>query len=131
AIGEGRDGRQKLRAASSDEDSLYYETLAWPARCYAETDDQKSAESQFNEVFRQKGPESEPGKRLATYFRLQFMERDPNIKPDARPKLIETEAANWLSAYKEYDSSPEGYAVRFLLAKAYYKQAKRIPNQKS
>src|SRR5438094_1407112 len=130
-IGKARDVLKKLVTSSTEKDSLYYETLAWLARCYAETDDPKNAETQFNEVFRQKGPESEPGKRLATYFRLQFMERDPNIKPDARPKLIETEAVNWLSAYKEYDSSPEGHAVRFLLAKAYYTQAQQLTNQKS
>jgi hypothetical protein len=130
-IGQARDVLKKLVASNTEKDSLYYESVAWLARCYAETDDPKNAEIQFTEVLRQKGPESEPGKRLALYFKLQFMERDPNIKSDARPKLIETEAANWLSAYKEYDNSPEGYAVRFLLAKAYFTQAQGMPNQKS
>ena len=59
------------------------------------------------------------------------MERDPSIKPEARPKMIETEASNWLNTYKEYDSSPEGCAVRFLLAKTLFTQAQRLPNQKS
>jgi hypothetical protein len=130
-IAQARDVLKKLVAASTEKDSLYYETVAWLARCYAETDDPKNAETQFSEVIGQKGAEGEPGKRLARYFRLQFMERDPNIKPDARPKSIETEADNWLSAYKEYDSSPEGYAVRFLLAKARYAQAQRLSDQKS
>ena len=116
-IGQARDVLTKLLAAGGDKDSLHYEIVAWLARCYAETDDPKNAEAQFGEVLRQKGPESEPGKRLAQYFHIQYLERDPNIKPDARPKIIEQEATNWLNAYKEYDSSPEGYAVRFLLAK--------------
>src|SRR5439155_18397920 len=130
-IGQARDVLKKLVASSTDKDSLYYEHVAWLARCYAETDDPKNAETQFSEVFRQKGPESEPGKRLAQYFRLQFMERDPSINTEARPKMIETEASNWLNTYKEYDSSPEGYAVRFLLAKTLFTQAQRLPNQKS
>src|SRR5438552_8733164 len=113
-IGQARDVLKKLVASSTDKDSLYYENVAWLARCYAETDDPKNAETQFSDIFCQKCPESEPGKRLAQYFRLQFMERDPSIKPEARPKIIETEASNWLNTYKEYDSSPEGYAVRFL-----------------
>src|SRR5438094_2557850 len=130
-IGKARDVLKKLVTSSTEKDSLYYEHVAWLARCYAETDDPKNAETQFSEVFRQKGPESEPGKRLAQYFRLQFIERDPSIKPEARPKMIETEASNWLNTYKEYDSSPEGYAVRFLLAKTLFTQAQRLPNQKS
>jgi hypothetical protein len=130
-IGQAREVLKKLVASGTEKDSLHYEYVAWLARCYAETDDPKNAEAQFGEVLRQKGPESEPGKRLASYFRLQFLERDPNIKPDDRPKKIESEAANWLSAYKEYDSSPEGYAVRFLLGKSYFSQAQRLPNQKS
>ena len=58
-IGKARDVLKKLVASSTDKDSLYYEHVAWLARCYAETDDPKNAETQFSEVFRQKGPESE------------------------------------------------------------------------
>ena len=130
-IAEARDIFKKATTLSTDKDSLAYEIVAWLARCYAETDDPKNADIQFSEVFRQKGPESEPGKRLAIYFKLQFMERDPNIKSDARPKMIETEATHWLETYREYDNSSEGYAVRFLLAKAYQEQAQRLASQKS
>jgi hypothetical protein len=129
-IAQARDFFKKV-AAIGDKDSLYFENVAWLARCYAETDDPKNADAQFAEVLRQKGPESEPGKRLALYFRLRFMERDPNIKPEERPKRIETEATAWLDAYREYDSSQEGYAVRYMLAKAYSTQAQRVANQKS
>lgn len=128
-IGQARDVLKKLLAAGADKDSLHYEIIAWLARCYAETDDPKNAEAQFVEVLRQKGPESEPGKRLAQYFHIQYLERDPNIKQEVRPKMIEQEATNWLSAYKEYDSSPEGYAVRFLLAKTIFNQAQRLPQK--
>jgi len=130
-IAQARDFFKKAAALGGDKDSLHFENVAWLARCYAETDDPKNADAQFAEVFRQKGPESEPGRRLALYFRLRFMERDPNIKAEERAKRIETEATAWLDTYREYDSSSEGYAVRYLLAKAYNAQAQRVANQKS
>jgi hypothetical protein len=129
-ISKAREVLQKASAAGDDKTALYWEARAWLGRCYAETDDPKNADTEFSAVIKHEGPEAEPGKRMALYFRLRFLDRDPSIKGD-RSKLIETEGTKWLKSYPEYENSPEGYAVRFLLANTYVDQARRIANQKS
>jgi hypothetical protein len=129
-ISKAREVLQKASAAGDDKTSLYWEARAWLGRCYAETDDPKNADAEFTAVLKHEGPEAEPGKRMALYFHLRFLDRDPSIKGD-RSKLIEAEAVKWLKSYPEYENSPEGYAVRFLLANTYVNQARRIANQKS
>src|SRR5262249_19217737 len=67
-------------------------------------------------------------RRLASYFQMRVLARDPDIKnPVSSFRQVEQLAERWLAEYKAYHNTPEGCGVRYELANACMEQALRSP----
>lgn len=107
---------------------LCWEARAWIGRCYHENDDPKSARKYYQDVIAEAGDHAESGRRLARYFRMETMAKDPDPKkPALTLAQIQDAGERWLNDYKKYRNSPEGQGVRFALANAYLRQALLLP----
>ncbi len=107
---------------------LYWVGRAWLGRYYYEAQDYRSCRTELDKIVKTKEPAAAEGQRLARYFQIIMMERDPdaNAKKDlvaAKRKAAET----WLRDYARFRTTPEGYGVQFQLADALLKEALRQP----
>lgn len=119
-----------LEKLSADEpkDSYYWLARAWLGRCYVENDDPRTARRYYAEVLKETGEASEAGRRLAAYFQIQVIARDPDPKnPLQSYREVERQGDLWLKTYRQALNTPEGYGVRFELANACLEQALRNP----
>src|SRR5581483_8673610 len=80
-------------------------------------------------VIAEQGDHAETARRLARYFKLQVLAKDPDVKkPLATLQEIQLQGERWLQDYRKYRNSPEGIGVRFEVANAYVKEALTKPN---
>jgi hypothetical protein len=114
------------KAAAHDSKSpLCWQAKAWAGLCYMEMGDPKKARQKLNEVINETGKYAEPGKRLARYFLMRLTKESPDGKEDPAV-TIQKRAEEWLTDYKPYVKTPEGYGVRYLLAEAHFSQARDV-----
>jgi hypothetical protein len=103
---------------------------AWLAGCFYEVQDPTKAKEQIRRILREPAGAADQAKRLASYFNILLLDKDPNIK-DPLPLKVKA-ATDWLKTYPESKNSLEGYAVRFELAESYFAQvAKKPKNQQN
>jgi hypothetical protein len=105
---------------------LCWQARAWLGRCFLEIDDRKGARLELDSVFKEPGEHAEAARRLAQYFRMLLLLKDPDAKNPLAD--LEREGQDWLRRYPGYVNTPEGYGVRFELAHAYHRQAQAIKN---
>lgn len=116
-------------AARDSRNPLCLQAKAWQGRCYQENDDPKAARKLYSEVIVELGEQAEAARRLARYFRLQVMARDPDLKkPVATLQDIQQGADRWLQDYRNYRNSPEGIGVRYEFGNALLKEGQLKPN---
>jgi hypothetical protein len=118
AFDQAADALKKV--ADGDEKSTHYWLAqAWIGRCLQETGDPKAARRKYADVISAAGKETEAGKRVARYFRIRIIEEAPDPE-EAKKKAqdIHDATIRWLKDYQAYVHSPEGYGVRFYLARA-------------
>jgi hypothetical protein len=108
-----------------DTSPICWQARAWRARCFQEIDDPKKALALYGKIIDEANPAADAAKRLARYFRLLILDKDPAVKEPL--PLIVQEGEKWRDTYRNYLKTPEGYGVRFQLAEAYLNQALRIP----
>jgi hypothetical protein len=109
----------------STSDPICWEALAWLGRCQQENDDPKGARKIYAEVIAEPGEQAASARRLARFFRMQTLAKDPDLK---NPLLqVQLAGEEWLRLYPQYLNSPEGCGVRFELADAYVKQVASLP----
>jgi hypothetical protein len=122
---KARDILDKL-AKREPKTTVSWQALAWVGRCYLEDDDPQKARKVFMDVINaEAGDQAEAGRRLARYFRMQALARLPDRKK-ALAEIV-TAGEEWLHHYPHDVHTPEGYGVRFELAKAYLQQAQTLP----
>ncbi len=117
----------KLSKRREPPNSICWQALAWLGRCHVENDDPKTARDIFRDVIAQAGEEVDTGRRLARYFRVKAIAKDVDAKN--KPAEIQKAGEEWLAIYPNYLNSPEGLAVRFELADAYYEQGRKAPKR--
>jgi hypothetical protein len=97
---------------------------AWLVKCYTEGDEPLNALKFYKRVMDLTGPGSGAAKRWVRLFRMQGILNDPTLKEDTRKKLklIQDEGLTWLKDYPTRHQAPEGQAVRYELAEAFFKE---------
>src|SRR5262249_1430626 len=98
-------------------------------RCFQLNDNPEAARKEFDAVVREEGDYADPAKRLVRYYRILLIAKDRTEKDPM--KKVQVAAEDWLKSYSNWQNSPEGYGVRFTLAKAYQSQADKMqqPNK--
>lgn len=118
-----------LRGVAATKGPHAWEAHAWLGRCYVELDDPQKALAEFKTVIWDSGPEAEPGRRLARYFRLLVYDQHPELyrapRGDVVGEMVRA-GEEWLKAYPAEIPTAEGHHVRYLLAGAYLKQGQRL-----
>jgi hypothetical protein len=115
-------------AISDNSNPALHLARAWLVKCYQVGEAPDKAAAYFKAVMREEIPEARPGQRSAWYFHIQFIPRDLKIKGTGLDKLrlVQTEARAWLKKFPGDRNSPEGYGVRFELAKALLTEAQEL-----
>jgi hypothetical protein len=91
--------------------------LAWCGRAFSLGAEPKKADFKFKEV---RNTFNRTAHRLVDFFEMQAkFEDERGLKPEDRLKLIQ-EGTAWLSAYRQFQKTPEGYGVQYILAKQYF-----------
>lgn len=111
-----------------DKNAVCWLARVWRGKCYQEADDPKTARKAYTEVLRETGDFAEAARRLALYFQMQVIARDPDVKnPASSFADVERLGDNWLIAYRNYQNTPEGFGVRYELASACVERAQKLP----
>lgn len=109
-------------AGSKDNYPIGWKAYAWLGRCDQETGVLPAGYRKLSNVLSEKGPEVEPGKRLAYYFMMLLLKEGGNtVSKDPNGESIKA-GEEWLRRYGSSANSPEGYGVRFELAEQYLVQ---------
>jgi hypothetical protein len=106
--------------------SLYWVGRAWLGRYYYESQDYRSCRTELDKIIKNKESAAAEGQRLARYFQIIMMDRDPDAS--AKKDLIAAKrkaAEEWLRDYARYRTTPEGYGVQFQFADALLNDAMR------
>ena len=113
-------------AGADTKDPLSWQGRAWLGRCYQESDTPGKARAEYDKVIDAPTAAADAGRRVARYFQITLMEKDPEAKGDPVAR-VQRAAENWLETYRADQNTPEGYGVRFLLADAYHREALQLP----
>jgi hypothetical protein len=95
---------------------------AWLVRCLQLTDAPKEASALFKKIMAETGNNAKPGQRLAWYFYIKGIPRDPAFVKDQNKEIIK-QASGWLKDFAAFRNTREGQQVRFELAKAQVAEA--------
>lgn len=132
-VGEATKILEKVETDSlnDDRDPTLHLARAWLIRCYQEGQDPGKAAVYYRELKQKYTPykEAQAGLRWARYFHIQNIPLDKTDKlikklsDVERFRLMQTESQAWLAAYPKHHSTPEGYGVRFELARSFFLEA--------
>jgi hypothetical protein len=108
-VSAARDSLEAIEkeAAQEEKSEALHLARAWLYKAYDGVDGSKVKEY-FKRVMNSAAPEAVPAQRLVLYFQMQT---------ESGPAQRKT-AQEWLKLYRNQRNSPEGYGVRFILAKA-------------
>jgi hypothetical protein len=107
-------------------------SAAWLIKANIESDDYKGADNVYKAIMRQTGAAARPAQRWARLFNMQRILKDPLEQPK-NPKAdvnlykfgkIQAAGESWLTDHWSFRNAPEGYAVRYELANAYFEEGK-------
>ena len=110
--------------ANGENDPLAWVAMAWYGRCYQEETDNPRARSEYAKIM-DADVRAKDAKCLARYFLLLVIRETPEKGEDA-PFIIRS-AKDWIADYPGYLKTPEGYGLRYLLAKVYFKETNENP----
>lgn len=113
-------------AAGDANDPIRWKARAWQGRITFETDTADKARAIFLEVLNATAPAAAEGQRLARYFRLLVIKKQPSESDMARggPNAVIIEAGTrWRNDYRRFWRTPEGVGLTFLLAEALLAEA--------
>jgi hypothetical protein len=122
-IGEAKAVFQKVMA-KEENNPICWVARAWYGRCYQEETDNAHARSEYDKIM-EADARAKDAKRLARYFKLLAMHEKPEKGEDG-PFLIRS-AKDWIADYPGYLKTPEGYGLRYLLAKVYFQETNENP----
>jgi len=111
------------KVADGDKSSpLVWQAKAWLGRCEYENGDGNKAKGRYLEIIdAARTSATAEARRLARYFRLMVIEEDPADKNKAT--TIEEAATRWLVDYPRQKNTPEGYGIRYMLARVHIGKA--------
>jgi hypothetical protein len=101
-----------------------WKAMAWQGRIIFQTEKAEDARSKFTQVLNgARYPAAAEGIRLARYFRLLAIREKPepaDTKVAGGPnRLIREGGEAWITDYRRYQNTPEGYGLKYLLAQTY------------
>ena len=101
--------------AKEENNPICWVARAWYGRCIRKNGDDAQARSEYDKIIEADSiaPEAQ---RLARYFRLLVIREKPEGQED--DAYIIRAAKDWITDYSGYLKTPEGYGVRYLLAKS-------------
>lgn len=128
-ITEASKEMEKIASAKPESDPNNWKARAWSALFVMENGEPKKARPKLNEILLAPpaNKAANDAKRLARYFYLQVVKDAPEPSEKNVETIIEKNGQAWLTDYKGYLKTPEGYGVRMLLAKNYIDQYKKTP----
>jgi hypothetical protein len=85
-------------------------------RCLQLTDAPREATNLYKKILADTGPQAKAGQRLAQYYYIREIPRDPSVK-DKEKELI-ARCSEWLKNFSAYKNTPHGQRIRFELAQA-------------
>ena len=112
--------------SKDDTNPICWVAHAWYGRCIHENGDPNKARAEYTVVLNADKRYAEEAQRLARYFRLLAMRETPEL-PKETPAFIIKTAEDWLRDYPGYLKTPEGYGLRYFLAKVYYQETHEDP----
>ncbi len=101
----------------------------WNIKANLEAQNPVEAEKNRKQVIGETSPAAVPAQRLARLFFIQGIMTNPafnKLEPQKKYKLIEDEGTKWFTAYPGQHKSPEGLAVRYELAQAFFMEAQAL-----
>jgi tetratricopeptide (TPR) repeat protein len=103
----------------NENNSVTWVAKAWQGRCERELDNPTEARRQFTTIIdaASRNTKVAEGYRLARYFRMLVIEEDATDK--TKIATLEDAGTRWLKDYPRLWNTPEGYGVRFSLAKVH------------
>ncbi len=110
--------------AKDENNPIGWVARAWNGRCYQELADPAHARSEYEKIM-DADVRAKDAKRLARYFRLLTV-REVHEKGEDGAYIIR-QAKDWIADYSGYLKTPEGYGLRYLLAKVYYDETNENP----
>ena len=110
--------------AKDENNPIGWMARAWNGRCYQELADPAHARSEYEKIM-DADVRAKDAKRLARYFRLLTI-REVHEKGEDGAYIIR-QAKDWIADYSGYLKTPEGYGLRYLLAKVYYDETNENP----
>jgi tetratricopeptide (TPR) repeat protein len=116
---------RELKGAS-DQNPVHWKARAWLGRCTFESETADKARKEFAQVLDTPlRPATADGHRLARYFRMLVIQKQPSEEEKKKGVngILEDAAMRWLKDYPNYRKTPEGYGVAYLLAGIYYERA--------
>lgn len=116
----------KKIGGNDEKKAVYWVGKAWLGRYYFEIQDYRSARGELDKVLKTKEPQADAGQRLAGFFQLLVMDKDPDAKKNVLPAKVKA-AEEWLKKHSEARRTPEGYGVQFQLGEALLAQAQLRP----
>ena len=108
--------------ARAENNPIGWVARAWYGRCFAELTDNARARAEYAKIIAADSRAKE-AKRLARYFDLLAAREKPEKNEGA--SYIIRRANDWIADYHAYLNTPEGYGLRFLLAKVYFQETQR------
>lgn len=112
--------------SKDDTNPICWVARAWYGRCFHENGDPNKARAEYNVVLNADKRYAAEAQRLARYFLLLAMRETPELPKETPAYIIKT-AKDWLSDYPGYLKTPEGYGLRYFLAKVYYQETEENP----
>jgi hypothetical protein len=119
-------------AGGAPAEPITWKARAWLGRIIFETESADKARGKFAEVIGNTSPVAAEGARLAKYFRMRVIRKQPSDVekkakggPDA---IIVDSARRWRRSYPRFLKTPEGCGVTFLLAEILLEEANKPKN---
>ncbi|MFL5342401.1 MAG: hypothetical protein ACJ8F7_19825 [Gemmataceae bacterium] len=91
---------------------------AWLGRCHTFNQDFPKAKDVFETIAKERGAYADAAQRAAGYFQLLMLDQEGQIPVSQ----LEARANAWMTRYRSFLNTPEGYGVRFFLAQTLWKQ---------
>ena len=124
-VTEAQTAFRKLMS-KDDTNPICWVAHAWYGRCFHENGDPNKARAEYNVVLNANKRTAAEAQRLARYFLLLAMRETPELPKETPAYIIKT-AESWLRDYPNYLKTPEGYGLRYFLAKVYFQETQEDP----
>lgn len=119
----------KALARASEGTALGWQARAWAARCQLEIDSPQDAIKEFAAILSDKSDASAGGRRLAEYFRLLALDRNPALYAapggDTQAEIVRA-GERWLTEHAAEGKTLERDTVLYLIGSAFMRRAEKL-----